>query len=188
MSSLPKSDSPIAFSVNVARLPQRGMPVTIEADEEQRRNLAEAHGLVDVDNLRAEIFVAPWKRNGVRVSGKIEAQIVQTCIASLEPLTNRISETFDQIYLPENSKLGREGFGQGGEIILDVEGADSPEIFAGDWIDVGALAEEFFGLGIDPYPRKQGVGQSPDTASEGQEPREGALAERLRAALTKPRA
>ncbi|RWC12571.1 MAG: DUF177 domain-containing protein, partial [Mesorhizobium sp.] len=37
------------------------------------------------------------------------------------------------------------------------EWPDSPETFSGNSIDVGALAEQFFGLAIDPYPRKQGV-------------------------------
>ena len=54
------------------------------------------------------------------------------------------------------SSGGRASDG-GGEILLDAEGPDSPETFSGDTIDVGALAEEFFGLAIDPYPRKQGV-------------------------------
>ena len=41
--------------------------------------------------------------------------------------------------------------------MLDAEGPDGPETFTGDTIDAGALAEEFFGLAIDPYPRKTGV-------------------------------
>ena len=49
--------------------------------------------------------------------------------------------------------------------MLDAEGPDSPETFTGDTIDVGALAEEFFGLAIDPYPRSQALerGTSPTT-------------------------
>jgi len=45
--------------------------------------------------------------------------------------------------------------------MLDADGADSPETFVGDRIDVGAVAEEFFELAIDPYPRKPGL---PDEA------------------------
>lgn len=43
-------------------------------------------------------------------------------------------------------------------MILDAEGEDGPEPFSGDAIDVGQLAEEFFALGIDPYPRKAACG------------------------------
>jgi hypothetical protein len=76
---------------------------------------------------------------------------------TLEPVQATIDEEVEGVFLPEDSKLAREGFHTGGEILLDVEGPDSPETFSGDVIDVGAFAEEFFGLGIDPYPRKSGA-------------------------------
>ncbi|TIV50461.1 MAG: DUF177 domain-containing protein, partial [Mesorhizobium sp.] len=75
-----------------------------------------------------------------------------------------IDEPVEALFLPEQSKLGREGFEGGGEIVLDADGPDSPETFSGDTIDVGALAEQFFGLAIDPYPRKPGA--SLDTAGD----------------------
>ena len=39
-------------------------------------------------------------------------------------------------------------------LIIDAEGPDLPETFSGDRLDAGAIAEEFFELAIDPYPRK----------------------------------
>jgi hypothetical protein len=149
--------SPVSFDVNVARLPKKGMPVTIEATEAQRAELADRHGLLSVQSFRADLTVAAWKRNGVSVEGQVIADVVQSCIVTLEPVEARIEEEISQVFLPESSKLGRESFGLGGEILIDVEGPDSPETFSGDVIDVGALAEEFFGLGIDPYPRKPGA-------------------------------
>lgn len=155
MSAAPSS--PVSFVVTVARLPQKGMPVRIVADEKQRARLAEGHDLLAVRDFRAELLVAPWKRNGVIVTGSVDASIEQACVVTLEPMEARISETIDQVYLPEDSKLGREGFHHAGEIHLDADGPDGPDTFSGDAIDVGALAEEFFGLAIDPYPRKEGA-------------------------------
>lgn len=149
--------SPVSFSVNIARLPQKGMPVRIEADEAQRLALAEAHGLESVDSYMADLQVTAWKRHGVRVSGGVKARITQACVVTLEPVDALIDEEIEALFLPEDSKLGRLGFETGGEIILDAEGDDAPETFSGDHIDVGALSEEFFGLAIDPYPRKAGV-------------------------------
>ena len=178
--------SPISFIVNVARLPQRGMPVKIVADEEQRHALAEIHGVERVDSLVVDLLVAPWKRNGVKVTGRVEAAIVQSCVVTLEPLENSISEPVDGVYLPDDSKLGRDGFGMGGEILLDAEGPDSPEVFSGDQIDVGALAEEFFGLGIDPYPRKAGaVATAQPPAPQDGADEAGSFAEKLRSALSR---
>lgn len=149
--------SPVSFPVNVARLPQKGMPVVIDADEAQRAALAEAHGLLSVESYRADLLVTKWKRNGVKVGGRVEARITQACIVTLEPVEAVIDEDVEGVFLPEDSKLAREGFEVGGEILLDAEGPDAPELFSGDTIDAGALAEEFFGLGIDPYPRKKGA-------------------------------
>lgn len=170
--------SPVSFPVNVARMPQKGLPVLVEADASQRAALAEAHGLMSVESYRADLLVTKWKRNGVKVSGRVEAEITQACIVTLEPVRSKIDEDVDAVFLPEDSKLGREGFHVGGEILLDAEGPDSPETFTGDTIDVGALAEEFFGLGVNPYPRKAGVA-IPDS-TEDVEPIESEFQKKLR--------
>ncbi|WP_421913467.1 YceD family protein [Mesorhizobium sp.] len=149
--------SPVSFVANVGRLPQKGLPVVIETDVAQRAALAEEHELLSVEKYRADLLVAPWKRNGVKVTGRVEADITQACIVTLDPVEAHIDEEIEALFLPEASKLGRQGFEGGGEILLDADGPDSPETFSGDTIDVGALAEQFFGLAIDPYPRKQGA-------------------------------
>jgi hypothetical protein len=175
-----KDKSPVSFKASVMRLPQKGLPLVIEADDRQREALAQAHGLVSVERFRAELLVSQWKRNGVKVSGRVEADITQECVVTLEPLQASIDEPVEGLFLPEDSKLGRLGFDEGGEIHIDVEGPDSPDTFSGDTIDVGALAEEFFGLGIDPYPRKPGA-ELPTGGKDGASSRpEGPLQEKLR--------
>lgn len=151
----PLAKSPVSFSVHVARLPQKGLPILIDADARQRAALAVVHGVFSVERFRAELLVVSWKRNGVRVEGKVEAEIIQECVVTLDPVHNHIDERVAATFLPEDSKLGRLGFEGGGEIMIDPEGEDSPETFSGDTIDVGALAEQIFGLAIDPYPRSQ---------------------------------
>lgn len=167
-----KARSPVSCRVHVGRLPQKGMPVTIEADASQREALAAWHGLTSVERYRADLVVSPWKRRGVKVEGRVEADITQECVVTLEAVRNRISEAVEGVFLPEESKLGRLGFEGGGEILLDAEGPDRPETFAGDSIDVGGLAEEFFALAIDPYPRRPGAvlpaaGQEEEEGPEG---------------------
>jgi hypothetical protein len=176
-----RSTSPVSFLANVAHLPQKGMPLAIGADETQRSALAAEHGLVSVEGWKAELLVAPWKRNGVKVSGKVEADITQECVVTLEPLQSRIEEEVSAIYFPESSRLGRLGFHGAGEVHLDVEGPDSPETFSGDTIDVGALAEEFFALAINPYPRKEGVELDPGATGDAEPEPLGPLHEKLKA-------
>ena len=161
--------SPVSFKANVGRLPHKGLPVVIDANAEQRAALAAEHALLSVENYRAELQVAPWKRNGVKVSGRVEADITQACIVTLDPVEAHIDEPVEALLLPEDSKLGRQGFEGGGEILLDADGPDSPETFSGDTIDVGALAEQFFGLAINPYPRKSGASLEAGGETEAEE-------------------
>lgn len=149
--------SPISFEVHVARLPKKGMPVVIDADEAQRAALAAAHGLLEVRHLHADLMVSHWSRNGVSVRGRVEAGIVQECGVTLEPLDARIEEEVETTFVPAGSRLSKPQHAETGELILDAEGPDAPEVYSGERIDVGALVEEFFALGIDPYPRKPGV-------------------------------
>lgn len=175
------SVSPVSFPVSVVRLPQKGLPVAIEADAEQRALLAEAHGLLSVERFRADLLVAKWKGDGVEVSGRLEADITQACVVSLDPVPAHIGEDISAILVPEESRLARHDFRASGEILLAAEGPDSPETFSGDRIDVGALAEEFFALAIDPYPRKEGVSLESGAADEAGASAGGPLAEKLAA-------
>ncbi len=174
--------SPVSYRVNVTRLARTGLPVWLEADEGQRAALAAGHGLLAVNSFRLDLLLTPWKGDGVKVSGHVVATITQACVVTLEPVSARIDTPVDAIFVPEGSKMAVPGWIERGEMVLDAEGPDTPETFSGDSIDVGALAEEFFALAIEPYPRKADV--SVELASEGQgaadEESHGPLYEKLR--------
>lgn len=151
----PAPASPITWVIDVRRLPKKGMPVTIRPDAEALKALAAEHGLVSVEGFSAELVARDWKGDGVAVEGRVRARIVQSCVVTLAPVVATIDEPFEALFVPERSRLSRPT--QEGEILLDFEGPDAPETFDGKSIDVGALAEEFFGLAIDPYPRAPGA-------------------------------
>jgi uncharacterized metal-binding protein YceD (DUF177 family) len=160
---------PISHPVSVARLPQRGMPVKLAATESECEALAREHGLIEVKSFTADLMVAKWRRDGVKVTGTVTAEIVQACSITLEPLDVRVENQVEAVYVPEHSKLARVQADANGEIVLDPDGPDAPETFAGDHLDVGQVAEEFFGLGIDPYPRKPGA-ELPPVLDSDKEP------------------
>ncbi|HTV70759.1 MAG TPA: DUF177 domain-containing protein [Rhizobiaceae bacterium] len=172
--------SPVSFIAHVARLPKKGMPVVIDADEKQRAALAREHGLEAVSRYHADMIVAAWKNGGVRVSGTVEAEITQACVMTLEPIESKIAEKVTAVFLPEESKLLRLDFHTANEIVLNADGPDGPEVFSGDTIDVGALAEEFFALAIDPYPRKKGVSAPETPENDVSDEKRGELFEKLK--------
>jgi uncharacterized metal-binding protein YceD (DUF177 family) len=149
--------SALHYPVSVDRLPVKGLTVTLDADDREKAALAAAHGLDKVNSFHAELYLAPWKKQGVRVRGTVRASITQACVVTLEPIDSVVEETVDAVYVPERSRLARVDRDDLGELVLDPEGPDMPETFSGDKLDTGEIAEEFFELGIDPYPRKEGV-------------------------------
>ena len=133
----------------------------IEANARELEALRDFHELQDVKSFKADLQIVPWKKDGVRVRGEVHAEIVQSCIVTLEPIDAKVDTEIDTIFVPENSRLARLPLDENGELIISAEGPDIPETFSGDTLDAGAIAEEFFELAIDPYPRKEGVDAAP---------------------------
>ncbi|WP_374830924.1 DUF177 domain-containing protein [Paenochrobactrum pullorum] len=150
----------LSFPVSVQHVPQKGIEVTLKSDDNERAALAEAHGLDRVLAFSAGFTITPWKKSGIKIRGKIQAHIVQACVATLEPIENQIDEDVEIVLVPEHSRLARVPLDESGEMLISADGPDIPETFSGDKIDIGAIAEEFFDLAIDPYPRKSDLADS----------------------------
>ncbi|MDM9619833.1 metal-binding protein [Rhizobium sp. AC44/96] len=150
-------DIPFSYLVKVGHISANPVEVRLEADKRELLAIAETWDVLSVDDFRADLQIARWKRDGIRVKGRVQAKIVQACVVSLEPVPSNIDETFEQIFVPENSKLARRPANDAGEMVLDPDGPDLPESFSGDTIDVGEVVTEFAAMAIDPYPRKEGV-------------------------------
>jgi len=146
-----------SYLVRVGHISANPVQVHVEADERERAGLADLWRVEAVNKLSADLQIARWKKDGVRIKGHVSGELVQACVVTLEPVVSHIAPAIDQIYVPEGSKLARIVLDGAGEMVLDPEGPDLPEQFTGDTIDAGALVAEFAALDIDPYPKKEGV-------------------------------
>lgn len=146
------------------QLEQGEVSETISAREDERQALAARFGLVSLDSLRADVALARVGHGPiVRVEGRLFADVVQTCVVSLEPVKNRIEEDFVIHYAPETRGENRgEGHGKGQprtiELRLDEDDEeDFPEPLVGGRIDIGETVAQHLALALDPYPRKPGI-------------------------------
>lgn len=155
-----------SYKINVAHLSAKPLLVTLEADDRERRTLAERWGVSSVEAVTAELEVSRWKRDGVRIKGTVEARLTQSCVVTLDPVTSQIVEKIEALFVPEGSRLARVETSDIGEMVVDAEGPDAPETFHGDTIDLAEICEEFIVLSIDPYPRLEGVEMPPDLNGE----------------------
>lgn len=150
-------DVPFSYPVKVGYISANPVRVKLAANEDELRALAKLWNVVSVESLKSELQVTRWKRDGIKITGDVQAALTQSCVVTLEPVTSTVNETFEQIFVPEGSKLARMVPNEQGEIVLDPDGPDIPDQFTGDTIDVGVVVTEFAALAIDPYPRKPDV-------------------------------
>lgn len=145
------------LQINVRTLPKKGQMVLHTASEAECQRIADQFELISVELFKGECLLAPWKRDGVKLSGVVKVDFTQPCSITMEPLKVQMEEPVEMIFVPDGSKLSRPRTNDEGEIIFDPEGDDLPETFVGDSIDVASVWLEFMALGIDPFARKEGA-------------------------------
>ena len=147
---------PLTRLVRVDALPREGRTVTIEASPAEREVLASLYKLPAIAALTATLRLDPAGRGGARVTGAVHGEFTQTCVVSLEPFTGTVDEVVDMRFAPQaeedsDRRAARE------TLTFSLADEDDPDPVVDGKIDLGAVAGEFFALGLDPYPRKPGV-------------------------------
>ncbi len=136
-------------------LPVAGRPFGIEAGPDERVALARRFGIHAVNRLQAVGVVRP-EANGrrVRLDGHLSAEVVQTCVVTLEPITVVIDVALERLYGYDVMQDFEDG---AGEVFLDLTDDLPAEPLTEDILDVGAASAEQLALELDPYPRKPGA-------------------------------
>lgn len=144
------SSSPAAlhFPVRLNETPPQGREIVITANERQRAELARIAKLVKIDRLEAKLVLKPRGKQRLHASGEVEADVVYTCVLTLEPFSSHISEKISVTYASGETHAKVQ------DLAFD---ADPPERLVDGQADIGALVREFFMLALDPYPRKPGA-------------------------------
>ncbi len=147
-----------AFShvVRVDRIPPRGKTFHIEADETERRAIAEALDIQAVEALTVDLDVEAQAGDTYAVRGTLTATVVQTDVVTLDPVRQQMTETVEVTLAP--AEEGRRGRRRSSEDATGEMGSEEErDVFYKGEIDLGAIALEHLALGLDPYPRAPGV-------------------------------
>lgn len=155
MDKHPPVEAEFSRLVAVDRLEQGDVVEAISAGAQERLALAARFDLVAIDSLSARVALRRVGRGPVvRVEGRLSAEVVQSCVVSLEPVRNRVEEDFVLLYAPEGAE---EGHGHVLEEGYGLEDDDWPEPLEKGKIDIGEAVAQQLALALDPYPRKPGV-------------------------------
>lgn len=140
--------------VVVTEVPDTGRHVELVPDEATRHAIAREAGLVALPRLIATFDLTRRGASSLRVEGRITATVIQNCVVTLEPVESEIDEPVELFFRPEPAGATESGAEEG---FHPVDGAEPPETLVNGMVDLGIIATEFLNLGIDPYPRKEGV-------------------------------
>ncbi len=140
-------------SIRLDSMPTTGRDLALTVDKDERDQIADDLGIVSLDRLQVKLHAVRF-RGGIRVTGRLEAIVVQQSVITFEPVTQEIGEPIDRIFLPgaEKAYSGQAD----AEIFVDLEGEDIPDHFDGNEADLTDLIVETLSLAIDPYPRAPG--------------------------------
>ncbi len=121
----------------------------VVADEAERAAVARELGVLDLTRLEAAIVLQPAAdRGGLRLNGTVEADLVQTCVVSLERVPATLCLSVVRRYVVGASPLE--------EALVDPEAEDPPDSLEDRRIDLAAVMVEAVALEMEPYPRAPG--------------------------------
>lgn len=136
--------------VVVERIPASGQTLKIAATPEERAALAKRLDLKAIDRLDGDVRLKRASGGEVRVAGSFSADVVQSCVVTLEPVAQSVEGEFAERFSPDAPP-------EDAEIEAALEGEDAPFPIHGGAIDVGEVVAQHLSLSLDPYPRAPGV-------------------------------
>jgi hypothetical protein len=142
-----------SFPVALADVPDTGRRVDFAADERTRDEVAKAAGVIGLPRLEASFDLTKHGHDALRAVGRVVARVRQNCVVTLDPIESEVDEPIDVVF----TEAGNAAEKPKRASYQSIDADDPPETMHGGVVDLGAVATEFLLLGIDPYPRKEGV-------------------------------
>ncbi len=147
--------APIERIYNLAELSEAGYETVIAPDAAHLAMLAKFAGVEAVTAFEAKIELRRLSQNRFTYEAELTAEIVQSCVVTLEPVRTHIERAFHRALHLVQAAHGRVPK----EAIISPASAadDEPEDIDSTRYDLAAPLLEEFVLAIDPYPRAPGV-------------------------------
>jgi len=139
--------APWSRPIRLSEVGRGAVSLTLEPNAEQRAQIAKDLGLRSLPELTARLEVRPWL-DGAEITGRVDARVEQVCGVSLDPFEQPLSGLIDVRVVPAGSPNAPADEGEGGEIVLDSEAPDPPDVLEGEEIDLAAYVVEHLALEV----------------------------------------
>ncbi len=127
--------------------------ITFDADE--RARIATFLGILSLDEFTFAYEIAAASNGRLSLRGKITARLTQSCVVTLEPVSETVDEAVEAELRPLEQLEDDEPPQDAPETIVTLDEPPIP-ITDGD-ADLAAFAIEILSTSMTPYPRKTGA-------------------------------
>ena len=132
----------------------------IVANAAERARLVERFGLLALDRLTASVSLKRGRGGLIEVRGRLEAEVVQACVVTLDPVRSRLSESFSVAF--------GSGRAIAGAVIIGLDEVDPPEELIEGRIDLGETVAQQLAVALDPYPHAPGAEETLPSSVPGE--------------------
>jgi hypothetical protein len=139
-------DMPLHWSIDTHSISQTPAAFSYEANAQERDALKLFASAEEVTAFRAQVKVAPGAGGRFKVSGRLQASLVQSSVVDLEAVPSTVEQDFNVEYWPA------EAIEDAGPDSAPFD-ADPPEAIVAGKIPIGEFLCELFAVSVEPYPR-----------------------------------
>lgn len=137
--------------------------IKITATPQQCADLARRMRIIAVEGLSATLTMRRESGHIIHVGGSLEAQVTQSCVVTLEPVTERLEKPVEGWFSGEDQVISlararRDRMGVGADVEVPVmEEREDPEPLVDGYVDLGELVTQILSLSLNPYPHAPGA-------------------------------
>ena len=164
-----KPKAPFAVNFDLGTLTDKGAELTLAPNEAERAAIAGCLGIEAVDGLRAVVQLARGGTDIYSYEASFEADVVQTCVVSLDLVPAHLTGEFRRIFRVVSSLEHRKaGPKAGGEILAGED--EEPDVLDSYTADLAVPLLDELSLSLEPYPRARGAAFAvPEDASSSED-------------------
>jgi uncharacterized metal-binding protein YceD (DUF177 family) len=150
------SPSPYSMLFDLGTLSDRQADVALEPSEPERAAMAQWLGIMALERFVAMVRISRSQTHRYAYAASFEADVVQPCVVTLEPVRLHLAGEFSRQFLLEPRQARRRA-----QAATSYEGLsaddDEPGVLSSPVLDLAAPVLEELSLALDPYPRAEGA-------------------------------
>ena len=141
---------------DLGTISERPADVALKPSEAERAAIARWLGIMAVESFAATVRVWRSQTGRYAYAASFEADVVQACVVTLEPVRSRLAGEFSRRLLIVPRQVRQRAQAAESHEVLSADD-DELEVLSSPFFDLAAPVLEELSLALNPYPRAEGA-------------------------------